>query len=68
MTNQVGIDISADIEGKSVTIIPHGPLGEKARQTLAFFAPVALAMINTSLVFSLHYNVDTDSIEMDAKL
>jgi hypothetical protein len=66
--NQVEIDVSADIEGKSVTMIPHGPLGEKARQTLALFAPVALVMINSNLVFSLHYNVDTDSIEMDAKL
>ncbi|MER9355550.1 hypothetical protein NKI61_19970 [Mesorhizobium sp. M0514] len=68
MTSQVEIDINADIEGRSVTIIPHGPLGEKARQTLALFAPVALAMINSGLAFSLHYNVATDSIEMDAKL
>ncbi|MDX8513534.1 hypothetical protein [Mesorhizobium captivum] len=64
----VEIDFSADIEGKSVIVIPHGPIGEKARQTLGCFAPVVMKLIESGLVVNVHYNIDTDTIEMDAKL
>lgn len=64
----VEIDFSADIEGKSVTFIANGPMDEKAKQTLACFAPVAMKLIETGLAAHVYYNADTDTIEMDAKL
>jgi hypothetical protein len=64
----VEIDFRADIEGKSVTIIPLGPVGEKAIQTLACFSSVVPKLIDSGLAVDVHYNVDTDTIEINAKL